>query len=94
MENVEGSRHLLRALQTFEVEQFVYAGTMLVHQPCKPGERIDESSPIAPKWAYPQSKAAAEAVIKQEHGRIPVVFLHLAGLYDEGAAVPTPMPSL
>ena len=36
--NVEGTRHLLRALQAFEVEQFVYASTMLVHAPCRPGD--------------------------------------------------------
>ena len=35
--NVEGTRRLLRALQDFEVEQFVYSGTMLVHAPGKPG---------------------------------------------------------
>lgn len=87
--NVEGTRRLLRALQAFEVEQFVYSGTMLVHAPCRPGERIDESQPIAPKWAYPKSKAAAEEVIRQEHGKIPYVLLHLAGVYDERVAVPT-----
>lgn len=31
--NVEGTRRLLRALQDFEVGQFVYSGTMLVHAP-------------------------------------------------------------
>ena len=31
--NVEGTRRLLRVLQDFEVEQFVYASTMLVHAP-------------------------------------------------------------
>ena len=87
--NVDGTRRLLRALQAFEVEQFVYSGTMLVHEPCRPGERIDESRPIAPKWAYPQSKAATEEVIRQEHGHIPYVLLHLAGLYDERTTVPT-----
>lgn len=87
--NVEGTRRLLRALRDFEVEQFVYSGTILVHAPCRPGERIDEDRPIAPKWAYPKSKAAAEAVIRKEHGRIPYVLLHLTGLYDERTAVPT-----
>jgi nucleoside-diphosphate-sugar epimerase/uncharacterized membrane protein len=87
--NVEGTRRLLRELQAFEVEQFVYSGTMLVHAPCRPGERIDEDQPIAPKWAYPNSKAAAEAVIRDEHGAIPYVLLHLAGVYDERTAVPT-----
>src|SRR3990172_8640818 len=62
--NVAGTRRLIKALQSFEVEQLVYSGTMLVHEPCAPGERIDESQPIAPKWAYPRSKAAAEEVIQ------------------------------
>src|SRR5688500_10029127 len=87
--NVEGTRRLLRALQDFEVEQFVFAGTMLVHAPGKPGEAIDEDQPIEPGWAYPESKAAAEAVIAEEHGQIPYLVLRLAGLYDEQASVPT-----
>jgi nucleoside-diphosphate-sugar epimerase len=87
--NVEGTRKLLRALQDFEVEQFLYSGTMLVHAPGRPGEPIDESQPIDPRWAYPKSKAAAEEVIRAEHGRIPYVLLHLAGLYDETTSVPT-----
>jgi len=87
--NVEGTRRLLRALQAFEVEQFVYASTMLVHAPCSPGERIDEHQPIDPRWAYPKSKAAAEAVIQEEHKKIPYVILRLAGVYDEHTTVPT-----
>jgi nucleoside-diphosphate-sugar epimerase len=87
--NIEGTRHLLRALQTFEVEQFVYASTMLVHAPCRPGERIDESQPIGPRWAYPRSKAAAEEVVRLEHGAIPCVNLRLAGVYDDDSLVPT-----
>ncbi|MBI5278137.1 MAG: NAD-dependent epimerase/dehydratase family protein [Burkholderiales bacterium] len=87
--NVEGTRALLSALQAFEVEQFVYSGTILVHQATAPGERIDASRPLGPKWAYPRSKAAAEDVIRQEHGRMPVVLLHLAGVYDDKRCVPT-----
>ena len=87
--NVEGTRHLLRALQKFQVEQFVYASTMLVHKPCRPGERIDERQPIEPRWAYPRSKAAAESVIAQERGAIPSVLLRLAGLYDAKTVVPS-----
>jgi len=87
--NVEGTRRLLRALDGFHVERFVYTGTMLVHAPGVPGERIDESAPIEPKWAYPRSKAAAEEVIRQEAGDKPYALLHLAGLYDEKTAVPT-----
>src|SRR5690606_12389835 len=43
--NVEGTARLLRALQDFEVGQFLYSGTMLVHAPAKPGGMIDESAP-------------------------------------------------
>ncbi len=53
--NVEGTAHLLDALQDFEVGQFVYASTMLVHAPGEPGEAIDEDQPIEPGWAYPKS---------------------------------------
>jgi nucleoside-diphosphate-sugar epimerase len=87
--NVEGTRRLLRALRSFEVEQFVYASTMLVHAPCKPGQRIDEQQPIGPRWEYPKSKAAAEAVVREEHGDIPYVILRLAGVYDAESTVPT-----
>ncbi len=90
--NVEGTRRLLRALQSLEVGQFVFSGTMLVHAPGKPGKPgmpIDEDTPLAPAWAYPASKAAAEEVIRAERGHIPVVILRLAGLYDENTSVPT-----
>ena len=87
--NVEGTRSLLRGLQGFEVEQFIYASSMLVHAPCRPGERIDESQPIAPGWAYPKSKARVEEVLRQEHGKIPYVNLRLAGVYDTTSMVPT-----
>jgi nucleoside-diphosphate-sugar epimerase len=87
--NVEGTRRLLRGLQRLEVEQFLFSGTMLVHAPGKPGEPINEQQPISPGWAYPRSKAAAEEVIRTERGRIPVVLLRLAGLYDATTSVPT-----
>ncbi len=87
--NVEGSRHLVRALHDMEVEQFVYSSTMLVHEPVRSGERIDEQAPIGPGWAYPKSKAEAEAAISQERGAMPVVYLRLAGVYDTKTSVPT-----
>jgi len=87
--NVEGTRNLLNALQDFQVGQFIYSGTMLVHRPGEPGLPITEQAPIEPKWAYPQSKARAEAAIRECHGDIPFVLLHLAGLYDYASAVPT-----
>jgi nucleoside-diphosphate-sugar epimerase len=35
--NVDGTRNLLRALQNFEVERFIYSGTMLVHEAWQAG---------------------------------------------------------
>lgn len=87
--NVEGTRNLLRALQGFRVDRFIYSGTMLVHRPSSPGIPITEDTPVEPGWAYPASKARTEAVIRDEHGEIPYALLHLAGLYDEETAVPT-----
>lgn len=87
--NVEGTRRLLQGLQRFKVEQFIYGSTMLVHAACRPGERIDENQPIDARWAYPKSKAEAEAVVRAEHGHIPYVMLRLAGVYDERSMVPT-----
>lgn len=87
--NVDGTWRLLRALQGFEVAQFLYPSTMLVHAPCHPGEYINEGQPIAPAWAYPKSKAAAEAVVRAEHGHIASVVLRLAGVYDAHTMVPT-----
>lgn len=87
--NVEGTRHLIHALRGFDVERFIYSGTMLVHEPGKPGEVIDEEALIAPKWAYPKSKAKAEEVIRSESGDMPWLLLHLSGLYDDESAVPT-----
>lgn len=87
--NVKGTQKLLEALQGFEVERFIYAGTMLVHQAASPGELVSERTPEAPKWAYPQSKADTEQVIRDHSNGMPYTLLHLAGLYDDITAVPT-----
>src|SRR5881396_3581213 len=50
---VRGTERLLKALQAFEVRQFIFSSTVLVHAPCVTGERINEDWPVAPKWDYP-----------------------------------------
>ncbi len=47
--NVDGTRKLLRALQRFRVEQFVYSGTMLVHRPGAPGRADQRGPPVEPR---------------------------------------------
>jgi nucleoside-diphosphate-sugar epimerase len=81
---VQGTRRLLRGLQEgFEVEQFIFASTMLVHRPGVPGLRITEDSPLGPTWAYPESKVRTEEVIHADRGSISSVILRLAGVYDD-----------
>jgi nucleoside-diphosphate-sugar epimerase/uncharacterized membrane protein len=87
--NIDGTRNLLEALQLHEVERFIYSSTMLVHAPTEPGGRINEDSPIGPRWKYPQSKAETEAVIRRHAGTMPFAILRLAGVYDDKTAVPT-----
>lgn len=69
--SVEGTRRLLCTLQGFEVEQFVYSSTMLVHAPTRPGQPIRDDSPLQAKWDYPRSKLEAEQQVRREHGTIP-----------------------
>jgi nucleoside-diphosphate-sugar epimerase len=87
--NVKGTQNLLRALQGFDVEQFIYASTMLVHAPGLPGRPINETSPLAPAWPYPESKLAAERIVEIERGAIPTVVLRLAGVYTDDCEVPS-----
>ncbi len=82
---VQGTKRLIRGLreQKFEVEQFVFSSTMLVHKPAEPGQFINEDWPIEPTWAYPESKVRTEKVIHDERGDIPAVLLRIAGVYDD-----------
>ncbi len=81
--NVRGTERLLHGLRDFEIEQFLFASTMLVHQPCRPGEHINEDWPINPKWDYPKSKVAAEQLILRERGDVPVVLMRIGAVYDD-----------
>ena len=80
---VKGTERLLKALQEFEVEQFIFTSTMLVHAPTKPGVPITEDSLVLAKWDYPASKVRTEKVIHEQRGKIPTVILRIAGVYDD-----------
>lgn len=87
--NVNGTKKLLKKLQDFDVDRFIFSSTMLVHQPCQLGDTINEDSPIKPKWAYPKSKEKTEKIIQKHHKKIPYLILRLAGVYDDSSCVPT-----
>lgn len=81
---VRGTQRLLSGLQSFDVRQFVFSSTMLVHAPTTPGRPVTEDSTIDARWPYPQSKVRTEQVIRKERGHIPSVTLRIAGVYDDG----------
>lgn len=81
---VGGTEKVLKELGQFTVEQFIFSSTMLIYQPCPVGEKINENSPIKASWDYPLSKIKAEKLLRQQHGEIPLVFLRIAGVYDDG----------
>lgn len=80
---VNGTRRLLEQLQNFEVEQFIFTSTMLVHAPTKPNVPITEGSLVKPNWDYPISKSKTEKLIHEMRGSIPTVILRIAGVYDD-----------
>jgi nucleoside-diphosphate-sugar epimerase len=86
--NVAGTERLMRALRPFEVERLIYASTMLVHAPTVPGRPIDESWPLNPKWAYPESKVDAERLLREQHSHIPLTVLRIAGMYTDDVGLP------
>jgi nucleoside-diphosphate-sugar epimerase len=86
--NAGGTMRLLRGLHEFQVGQFVFAGTMLVHAPCAPGEQISENSLIDPKWDYPESMVRTENLIRAERDDMPALLLRVAHAYDDGCHAP------
>jgi nucleoside-diphosphate-sugar epimerase len=80
---VDGTRRLLRELQTFQTEQFMFASSLLVMKPTDEKDVITESSPTEAAWDYPRSKLEAEKAIEETRGAIPCVILRIAGVYDE-----------
>lgn len=80
---IEGTEKFLELLKDFKVEQFIFSSTMLVHKPAEKGEKITEISPVEPSWAYPESKVAAEKILKSQHENIPLVILRIAGVYSD-----------
>lgn len=80
---IKGTERLLKGLKNFQVDQFIFSSTMLVHAPCMPGQKIDENWPIVPKWEYPKSKVMTEQLIRDQRGTMSSVILRIAGVYDD-----------
>lgn len=86
---VQGTEKILKALQNFAVEQFIFSSSLLVYKPTRPGIKITEGSPLEPKWDYSKSKIKTEKAIREKRNNIPVLILRIAGIYtDEGGSIP------
>ena len=86
---VKGTERLMKFLQDFEVEQIIFSSSMLVYKPSSPGVKITEESALEPKWDYPKSKVTTEKVLHDKRGKIPVVDMRMAGVYNEdGNSIP------
>jgi len=87
---VEGTRRVLDQLADFDVEQFVFSSTMLVHEPTAPGDEIDETDDIEKSWPYPTSKVETESVIREHEAsqHMSTVVVRIAGVYDDAGHSP------
>lgn len=83
---VRGTERMLRGLREldFQVEQFLFSSTMLVHRPAALGQFITEEWPVEPTWAYPESKVRTEQLIRDQRGSMRAVLLRISGVYDDG----------
>lgn len=81
--NVKGSERLLRELGRFNVQQLLFAGSMVEHKPVAPGQVITEDSPLEGTWDYPVSKIKTEQLLTDARRKFPLVTLRIAGVYDE-----------
>ncbi|TWT99448.1 short chain dehydrogenase [Botrimarina colliarenosi] len=86
---INGTDRLLNALDGFELEQFLFTSTMLVHAPCEIGSHLTEADPLKAKWSYPQSKIETERLIRDGHPNVRSVFLRIAGIYTDYGRQPT-----
>ncbi len=86
---INGTDRLLNELEDFELGQFVFTSTMLIHAPCEIGDHISEDDPLEAKWPYPQSKIETERLIRDGHPKVRSVFLRIAGIYTDYGRQPT-----
>lgn len=81
---VKGTEHLLNILNTFDVEQFIYSSSILVHKPNLIGRPLNENSPISGSWELPRSKILAENSVHNLGPLIPSkITIRLGGVYED-----------
>ena len=71
--NVVAVRELIDACVRHGVRKFIHVSTDMVYGPPDDGHMIREHEPLQPVGHYGRSKAAAEEVVRQAEGKIPVI---------------------
>lgn len=77
---VRGTEKLLHELQAFEVDQFIFASSMLAHKADRPGDVVNEDWPLESDLPYRESKAKAERLLHEQRGSFLVVYMRSAGV--------------
>lgn len=85
---LRGTERLLRGLEEFQLEQFVFGSSMLAHKAGRPGEIIDETWPLEGRLPYRVSKIETERLVHALRDGIAVVYLRPAGVYDDRCGNP------
>ncbi|MDZ7724140.1 MAG: NAD-dependent epimerase/dehydratase family protein [candidate division KSB1 bacterium] len=83
--NVEGTRYILQASQTFNVKRVVHCSTCGVHGDIK-NPPADETHPVEPEDIYQETKAKAEELALSYHKEqgLPVTVVRPVGIYGPG----------
>ncbi|MCO6429792.1 MAG: NAD(P)-dependent oxidoreductase [Deltaproteobacteria bacterium] len=81
---VDGTRLLLAGIRRnfSNVEQFVFLSSMTVHEPCRPGETINENSPLETRIGHSRHELRAEKIILQSSPADSNAILRIAGVYN------------
>jgi nucleoside-diphosphate-sugar epimerase len=82
--NIEGTRIVAECARTNGVHRFLFFSTIAVYGHSRPGEVLDEGSPVTPTSIYGRTKLEAEKIVlslQREDGEPLGVVLRLAGVY-------------
>lgn len=80
--NVEGTRNALEAaLKSTSLKRFVHVSSQTAVGPSKKDNPVNETSPCYPITTYGESKKAAEDVVKEYAGRLPVTVVRPPAVY-------------
>lgn len=79
--NVEGTRTLVDAANAAQVRRFIHFSTINVYGPSRPGQLLDERSPLQPDSWYAETKAQAEEIALAAGN---AAILRLSAVYGPG----------